>query len=90
MYENYKGLYTLEREQVLAEFQSNNPHLSEFESEMERYEKLENEINQLPSQQSLTAAIQLTNGISTSINYKMFTVNVSLIRTTEIGSNCGS
>lgn len=66
VYENYKGLYTLEREQVLAEFQSNNPHLSEFESEMERYEKIENEINQLPAQQSLTAAIQLSNGISIS------------------------
>lgn len=61
-YESYKDLYTLEREQVLADFQNNSPHLSEFEAEMERYERLESEITQLPSQQSLTAAIQLSNG----------------------------
>ena len=61
-YEQYKELYTLEREQVLAEFQDSNPHLSEFEAEMERYERLECEITQLPPQQSLTAAIQLSNG----------------------------
>ena len=64
-YENYKGLYTFDREQVLVDFQSSNPHLSEFEAEMERYEKLEVDITQLPSQQYLTAAIQLSNGMST-------------------------
>ena len=58
----YKGLYTLERAHVLAEFEKSSPHLSEFEAEMENYEQLESEISQLPSQQSLTAAIQLSNG----------------------------
>lgn len=62
-YESYKELYTLEREEVLVEFQNSNPHLSEFEAEMERYERLEHEIIQLPSQQSLTAAIRLSNGM---------------------------
>ena len=58
----YKGLYTLEIAHVLAEFEKSSPHLSEFEAEMEHYERLESEISQLPSQQSLTAAIQLSNG----------------------------
>lgn len=65
MFESYKELYTLEREEVLAEFESSSPHLSEFESEMEHYERLESEIAQLPSQQSLTAAIQLSSGKET-------------------------
>ena len=62
MYERYKELYTLEREEVLAEFEKNSPHLSEFEAEMEHYERLESEIAELASQQSLTAAIQMSNG----------------------------
>jgi dynein heavy chain len=61
VYSSYKGLYTLDREHVLADFQSNTPHLSEYEAEMERYERLEDKIAHLPSQQLLTAAIQLSN-----------------------------
>ena len=61
-YDKYKGLYNLEREDVLDEFQKGCPHPSEFEAEMERYERLEAEITELPSQQPLTAAIQLSNG----------------------------
>ena len=67
MFESYKELYTLEREQVLAAFESNRPHLSEFESEMEHYERLEIEIAQLPTQQSLTAAIQLSSGMNVTV-----------------------
>lgn len=63
VYESYQGLYTLDREQVLTQFQASTPHLSEFEAEMECYERLENDITMLPSQQSLTAAIQLSNGM---------------------------
>ena len=69
MFESYKELYTLEREQVLAEFEGSSPHLSEFESEMEHYERLESEIAQLPSQQSLTAAIQLSSGKETVFSW---------------------
>jgi dynein heavy chain len=67
VFESYKELYTLEREQVLAAFESNAPHLSEFESEMEYYERLEIEIAQLPTQQSLTAAIQLSSGMNVTV-----------------------
>ena len=49
----------------MKEFQESSPHLSEFEAEMERYERLEVEINELPSQQYLNAAIQLSNGTAT-------------------------
>lgn len=91
-YESYKDLYTLEREQVLADFQNNSPHLSEFEAEMERYERLESEITQLPSQQSLTAAIQLSNGRTPCLRV---TLQVSLhlcslSRASEASTNSGS
>ena len=74
MFGSYKELYTLEREQVLAEFESNSHHLSEFESEMEHYERLEVDISQLPSQQSLTAAIQLSSGMNSTLatKYSLF------------------
>ena len=36
---------------------------------MERYERLENDITLLPSQQSLTAAIQLSNGMYNIIKF---------------------
>lgn len=45
---------------TISEFQSNNLHFSDYESEMERYERLEAEIMELPSSQYLNAAIQLS------------------------------
>ena len=47
---------------TIQEFQASSPHFSEFESEMERYSKLEAEITELPASQYLNAAIQLSTG----------------------------
>lgn len=59
-YQKYEHLYIEERKLKINEFQSTCPHFSEYESEMERYEKLEAEIMELPSSCYLNAAIQLS------------------------------
>lgn len=59
-YQKYDHLYVQERKSTIAEFQRANLHFSDYESEMERYEKLEAEIMELPSSQYLNAAIQLS------------------------------
>jgi dynein heavy chain len=53
-------LYTQERRGTIIKFQQANLHFSDYESEMERYEKLEADIMELPSSQYLNAAIQLS------------------------------
>ena len=60
MYQDYEHLYMLEREEVIKEFLSESPHFSDFEGEMERYEKIEGEVLELSSSQYLNAAIQLS------------------------------
>lgn len=45
---------------TIKEFQEGNPHFSDYEQEMERYERLEVQITELPSSQYLNAAIQLS------------------------------
>ena len=59
-YQKYEHLYIQERKSIIAEFQRSNLHFSDYESEMERYEKLEAEIMELPASQYLNAAIQLS------------------------------
>ena len=59
-YQKYEHLYIKERKNTLVEFQGTNPHFSDYESDMERYEKLEAEVMELPSCQYLNAAIQLS------------------------------
>ena len=59
-YQKYEHLYIEERKRTISEFQNTSPHFSEYESEMERYEKLEAEIMELPSSCYLNAAIQLS------------------------------
>ena len=59
-YQKYDHLYVLERKATIAEFQQANLHFSDYESEMERYEKLEAEIMELSPSQYLNAAIQLS------------------------------
>ncbi len=49
-----------ERKNCILKFQENSPHFSDFEIEMERYERLEGEILELPSSKYLNAAIQLS------------------------------
>lgn len=61
-YQEYEHLYVREREATLSEFQASSPHFSEYQGEMEHYERLEAEIKELPSQQYLNAAIQLSTG----------------------------
>lgn len=60
MYQDYEHLYMQDREQVIEQFQSESPHFSDFEGEMERYEKIEAEVLELPNSQYLNAAIQLS------------------------------
>ena len=60
MYQDYEHLYMQEREEVIKQFQSESPHFSDFEGEMERYEKIEAEVLELPNSQYLNAAIQLS------------------------------
>ena len=45
---------------IIKEFQEGSPHFSDYEGEMERYERLELQIIELPSSQYLNAAIQLS------------------------------
>lgn len=59
-YHKYDHLYIQERKNTISDFQSANLHFSDYESEMERYEKLETEIMELPSSRYLNAAIQLS------------------------------
>lgn len=59
-YQKYEHLYIQERKNTIVEFQGTDPHFSDYESEMERYEKLEAEIMELPPSQYLNAAIQLS------------------------------
>lgn len=58
--QKYEHLYLQEREATILEFQAGNPHFSEIEAEMERYERLEAEVMELPSSQYLNAAIQFS------------------------------
>ena len=59
-YQKYEHLYVEERKSTILQFQNTNPHFSDYESEMERYEKLEAEILELSSSRYLNAAIQLS------------------------------
>lgn len=59
-YKNYEHLYLEDRKKTISAFQHTSPHFSDYESEMERYEKLEAEIMELPSSRYLNAAIQLS------------------------------
>lgn len=63
-YQCYEHLYVREREATIQEFQASSPHFSEYEGEMELYEKLEGEITELPASRYLNAAIQLSTGQS--------------------------
>lgn len=49
-----------DRKKTICDFQNTFPHFSDYESEMEHYEKLEAEIMELPSSRYLNAAIQLS------------------------------
>lgn len=49
-----------DRKTTIAKFQANSPHFSDYEIEMEHYEKLEAEIIALPSSRYFNAAIQLS------------------------------
>lgn len=60
MYQDYEHLYMREREEVIKQFQAESPHFSDFEGEMERYEKIEAEVLELSNSQYLNAAIQLS------------------------------
>ncbi len=60
MYQDYEDLYITERDVAIATFQASNPHFSDYESEMERYERLETEISNLPSTQYLNTALTLS------------------------------
>ena len=60
VYQDYEHLYMREREEVIKHFLSESPHFSDFEGEMERYEKVEGEVLDLPNSQYLNAAIQLS------------------------------
>ena len=51
-----------EREATVQEFRDSSPHFSDFEGEMEHFERLEAEILELASQRNLNAAIQLSTG----------------------------
>lgn len=59
-YQQYEHLYVEDRKKKIADFQNTSPHFSDYESEMEHYEKLEAEIMDLPSSRYLNAAIQLS------------------------------
>lgn len=59
-YRQYEHLYTQDRKQTIAKFQADSPHFSDYEMAMERFERLEAEIMELPSSQYLNAAIQLS------------------------------
>ena len=61
-YQCYEHLYVREREVTIQEFQNSSPHLSEYEGEMEHYERLEAEVMELPASQYLNAAIRLSTG----------------------------
>ena len=60
VYQDYEHLYMQNREEVIKQFLSESPHFSDFEGEMERYEKVEGEVLDLPNSQYLNAAIQLS------------------------------
>lgn len=47
---------------MVQEFEERSPHISEFEAEMEYYERWEGRVEELQSQHTLTAAIQLSCG----------------------------
>ena len=49
-----------DRKKTISEFQNTFPHFSDYESEMQRYAKLEAEIMELPFSCYLNAAIQLS------------------------------
>lgn len=59
-YQHYGHLYIEDRKKTISDFQNSTPHFSDYESEMQRYEKLEAEIMELPSSRYLNAAIQLS------------------------------
>ena len=61
-FQEYEHLYTQEQEQVITEFLSTNPHLSDVECEMEKYEDLEEEIGNLVGQLSIGNTILLSTG----------------------------
>ena len=61
-YQCYEHLYVREREVTIQEFHNSSTHLSEYEGEMEHYERLEAEVMELPASQYLNAAIQLSTG----------------------------
>ena len=59
-YRRYEHLYVEERKVAICKFQDSSPHFSDYEQEMERYEKLEAEILSLPSSERVNAAITLS------------------------------
>lgn len=58
----FEHLYTQDRDQVIAEFQSTNKHLSDVEGEIEHYERIEEEIQLLPNALTVSQAILLSTG----------------------------
>ena len=67
-FHEYEHLYTQEQEQVITEFLSTNPHLSDVECEMEKYEELEEEIGNLVGQLCIGNTILLSTGKLGSIH----------------------
>jgi len=61
-YQCYEHLYVRECEVTIQKFQNSSPHLSEYEGEMEHYERLEAEVMELPASQYINAAIRLSTG----------------------------
>ena len=61
-YQQYEHLYVKDCEKTIGEFQASNPHPSEYEAQVDRYERLEMEIKDLPSTKHLNAAILLDMG----------------------------
>ncbi len=59
-YHGYEHLYTTDRDAAIATFHASNPHFSDYEGEMERYDKLETEISELLSHHYLNPAIRLS------------------------------
>ena len=59
-YKHYEHLYMEERKVAIAKFQATCPHFSDYEQEMKHYEKLETEIQALPSSERVNAAITLS------------------------------
>ena len=58
----YEHLYTQEQSQVIAEFLTVSKHLSDFEGEIDFYERLEQEIASLPQQLAIGHTILISTG----------------------------